>query len=71
MFFIINKSKIYSYIIALSTVLVLFVAAAKINDIVSPANTIETSTNISENNIKQNEILNQEKDITKNIALSE
>ena len=31
MFYVINKSKIYSYIIALSTVVILFVIAGKIN----------------------------------------
>lgn len=68
MFFVLNKSKIYSYLIALSTVLVLFVAAAKINDVVSPENQIvETSTNV----VNTNEIENEVRDITKNYILSE
>ena len=49
MFFVFNKSKIYSYIIALCTVVILFVAAATLNDMVSP-NTIETSTNAIQSN---------------------
>lgn len=58
MFYVFNKSKIYSYVIALGTVLVLFVAAAKLNDIASPQpNLIETSTNIiEENQIEQNQV---------------
>lgn len=59
MFFVLNKSKIYSYIIALSTVLILFVAAAKLNDIVSPSNNIvETSANIIENRVNLNVVEN-------------
>lgn len=65
MFFVLNKSKIYSYIIALGTVLILFAVAT---NIVSPINGIvETSTNIIEGNI----LVNTQKDITKNIVLSE
>lgn len=61
MFYVVNKSKIYSYVIALGTVLVLFVAAAKLNDVVSPKqNLVETSANIIEqNSIYQNEIQNR------------
>lgn len=60
MFFVINKSKIYSYIIALSTVVILFVAAAKVNDAVSPSqNTIQTNANVLENNIPQNSLLSE------------
>ncbi len=60
MFFVINKSKIYSYMIALSTVVILFVAVSKIDDMVSPNNTVvETSTNIIEQeNLVGNCILN-------------
>lgn len=54
MFFVFNKSKIYSYVIALCTVILLFVAATKLNDIVTP-NIIETSANIVET---QNSITN-------------
>lgn len=68
MFFVLNKSKIYSYLIALSTVLVLFVVASKINDIAYKTNqVVETSTNI----VNINEIQNEIKDITKNSILSE
>lgn len=51
MFFIIDKSKIYSYIIAISTVVILFVAATGLNDINSKQNTTVTSSNILEENI--------------------
>lgn len=63
MFYVINKSKIYSYIIALSTVVILFVIAGGINDnSTSVNNTIETSSNsvkivnkIENNNLNENE----------------
>lgn len=63
MFYVINKSKIYSYIIALSTVVILFVIAGEINDnSTSVNNTIETSSNsvkivnkIENNNLNENE----------------
>lgn len=52
MFFVINKSKIYSYMIALSTVVILFVAAAKLNDVVSTSdNIVETGANVIDSNI--------------------
>lgn len=50
MFFVIDKSKIYSYVIAICTVVVLFVAAAGLNSINDKKNTIVTSTNILEEN---------------------
>ncbi len=57
MFFVLNKSKIYTYAIALTTVIVLFVAVSKIDNIVSPNNAVvETSTNIVENIIFENEV---------------
>lgn len=61
MFLVFNKSKIYSYIIALSMVVILFVTVAKIDEMVSPENeTVETSTNLIENEMQnvvgQNEI---------------
>lgn len=61
MFFVLNKSKIYSYVIAVCTVFVLFVAASKINDIASPTgNIVETSTNIvNTNNVTENSIVNE------------
>lgn len=57
MFLVFNKSKIYSYIIALSTVTILFVAVAKMDSMVSPTNSVvETSTNSIENNQSVNEL---------------
>ena len=65
MFYVFNKSKIYSYMIALSTVVILFMAAEEINDMVTPSrNIIPTGTNIvgvnevETNEIKTNEIKN-------------
>lgn len=55
MFFVFNKSKIYSYIIALSTVVILFVAAASLNDIVNKSeNIIETGTDTVKTNRIEN-----------------
>lgn len=48
MFFVIDKSKIYSYIIAVCTVVILFVAAAGLNNMGN--NSLETSSNIVHNN---------------------
>ncbi len=60
MFYVINKSKIYSYIIALSTVVILFVIAGKINNnSTSLNNTIETSTNVMMNSNSVNNKLNE------------
>ena len=58
MFYVFNKSKIYSYMIALSTVVILFMAAGAINEIVTPSqNIIQTGTNIvSANQVEINEI---------------
>ena len=63
MFYLINKSKIYSYIIALSTVVILFVIAGEINNnSTSTNNAIETSSNsvkivneVKNNNLNENE----------------
>ena len=50
MFYVINKSKIYSYIIALGTVVILFFIAGGIdNNSISANDIIETSSNIVEN----------------------
>lgn len=78
MFYVINKSKIYSYLVALSTVVILFVAATTINDIApSSSNMVQTSTNaVSENHETsrqvnsnaENDIENQEK-VTQNISI--
>lgn len=47
MFYVFNKSKIYSYMIAICTVVILFVAAATLNDMVSPnSNIVETGANV-------------------------
>ena len=58
MFYVFNKSKIYSYMIALSTVVILFMAAGAINDMVTPSqNNIQTGTNIvGANQVETNEI---------------
>lgn len=53
MFFVIDKSKIFSYIVAICTVIILFVAAAGLND-TSTENSVMTSTNI----VNKNEISN-------------
>ena len=45
MFFVIDKSKIFSYVIAICTVVILFVAAAGLNNI-SADNSVMTSTNV-------------------------
>lgn len=62
MFYVINKSKIYSYLIALCTVIILFVAATTINDMTSPSGSIvETGANVTENMINaviENQITN-------------
>ena len=55
MFYVIDKSKIYSYIVALSTVIILFVAAAKVNETVPTSeNVFETSSNVIENSLVEN-----------------
>ena len=65
MFYVINKSKVYSYIIAVCTVVILFVAAANFNDAVSPTeNVVETGANIVENNnlnhqVEKNNMINE------------
>ena len=47
MFFVVNKSKIYSYLIALCTVVLLFVAETALNDVASPSgNIVETGANV-------------------------
>lgn len=63
MFYVIDKSKIYSYLIALCTVVILFFAAANINEVATPKNVVETSTNVINlksvnefNSINKNEI---------------
>lgn len=62
MFFVIDKSKIVSYLVAICTVIILFVAATGLNN-VSPANSVMTSSNIVNaneiNNIVNNVNLNK------------
>ena len=58
MFFVIDKSKILSYLVALCTVIILFVAAAGLNNI-SSENSVMTATNVvNENRINMNNIVN-------------
>lgn len=60
MFYVVNKSKIYSYLIALCTVVILFVAATTINDMASQSsNTAETGANIVDGNVMSNIIGNR------------
>ena len=54
MFFVIDKSKIFSYVIAICTVVILFLAAAGLNNINSENNTMPTSTNIIDSNTVNN-----------------
>lgn len=49
MFFVIDKSKIFSYVIAICTVVILFVAASGLNDMANNK-IVETSSNITEGN---------------------
>ena len=50
MFFVIDKSKIVSYVIAICTVVILFVAATGLNDVGKNENTVMTSSNVIEIN---------------------
>ena len=60
MFYVFNKSKIYSYLIALSIVTILFVAATTLNDITPSSNdVVETKTNVIELNEMKNIISNE------------
>lgn len=60
MFYVFNRSKIYSYMIALSTVTLLFVAAAKINDVAnSSINSVETGSNVVQENHIQNNMIEE------------
>ncbi len=67
MFIVFNKQKIYSYLVALSTVVILFVIAFAVTS--QPSQVIQTSTNIEEsNNIVSNQLnnidINQNKTVT-------
>ena len=60
MFFVIDKSKIVSYVIAICTVVILFVAATGLNSAPSNENSVLTSSNVVEvntlNSIEKNYI---------------
>lgn len=64
MFFVIDKSKIYSYIIAICTVVILFVAAAGLSNN-TDVNAQQTSANatIQQNSMATNNIINEENNI--------
>ena len=66
MFFVIDKSKIVSYLVAICTVVILFVAAAGLNNI-SENNTVITSTNIVNENEISNTVSNRINNISNNI----
>ena len=55
MFFVIDKSKILSYVIAICTVVILFVAATDLNNNSNSQNSIMTSTNSLDINTLNNE----------------
>ena len=57
MFIVFNKQKIYSYLIALGTVVILFIFAIAITN--QPNDILQTSTNVQDNNIviNQNNII--------------
>lgn len=54
MFFVFNKEKIYSYIVALSTVIILFAVS---NIYLGDTKTAQVSTNIV-NEVEENKIIN-------------
>lgn len=53
MFIVFNKQKIYSYLVALSTVVVLFIIAFAVTN--DKNNVLQTSVNLEENNIVVNQ----------------
>ena len=63
MFFVIDKSKIFSYAVAICTVVILFVVAATL-DTGNPENAVTTSTNIVETNNISNNLMN---DVSNNV----
>ena len=65
MFFVIDKSKIFSYAVAICTVVILFVVAATL-DTESTENAITTSSNIVENNISNVNTVNNLLNIKEN-----
>jgi len=58
MFYVFNKSKIYSYMIAICTVVILFVAATALNDMAPSGNMLETGANVIQSNEIENELIN-------------
>lgn len=59
MFFVIDKSKIISYAVAICTVVILFIAAAGLNSTVENENSVMTSINAIEENSITNNISNK------------
>ena len=60
MFIVFNKQKIYSYLVALSTVVILFIFAFIVTN--DPGYALQTSTNVEENNV----YINQENTVNTN-----
>lgn len=60
MFIVFNKQKIYSYLVALSTVVILFIFAFIVTN--DPGYVLQTSTNVEENNV----FINQENTVNTN-----
>ena len=58
MFFVVNKSKIYSYLIAVCMVVVLFAMATSANDTNLEQNVVETGTNTVTENTEENALKN-------------
>lgn len=56
MFIVFNKQKIYSYLVALSTVVILFVIAFAVTN--QEDSTLQTSTNVENTNIVTNQVNN-------------
>ncbi len=63
MFFVIDKSKILSYVVAICTVVILFMLASGGEE----TNSITTSANVVENSIVEQNVINIDKNETKNI----
>ncbi len=67
MFLVIDKSKIFSYIVAICTVIILFVAATGLNNM-SSENSVMTSTNIT--NVNQVNNINMINSIATNNSVN-
>lgn len=59
MFFVIDKSKIISYAVAICTVVILFIAASGLNSTIENENSVMTSGNAIESNSITNNITNK------------